>query len=70
VLLFPYLPLPPPPPTTTSGLRAVADGFPKLRWLNLRNQRLVTDVGVKHLAMGCKELTYVDLSSEEEESLQ
>ena len=46
------------------GLRAIADGFPKLRWLNLKNLRLVTDIGVKHLAMGCKDLSHLDLSGE------
>ena len=45
-----------------AGLRAISDGCKLLKTLNIKNARLVTDVGVKHVGQGCKELTSLDLT--------
>lgn len=34
----------------------------QLTWLSLKGARLVSDVGVRHLAQGCKGLVYLDLT--------
>jgi hypothetical protein len=47
-----------------AGLRALSVGCRQLRWLNLKNLRLITDIGLKHLAHGCVELRHLDISGE------